>query len=207
MIDEGITGIPNYFFCNTALAHIETVIYASSVNSIGTASFMSHKTLVTMSPKGVSPTENLMDLTGFTSFGSSCFNKAAQVEHMLLIPKGVALPDRFFYGEDTARSPKTLAISTDRSTLKEGFADLRGITSISTEAFTSTLLSKVYFDDGITSIANNSFKTTLALTFYTNAANNAAVESFVADNSYRTYIGGTSFDTAFTESSSYYIEN
>ena len=199
IVDEGITKLSDYYFCNTDLAHIDTVIYASSVKSIGTATFMCHSTLVTMSPYGIAPTKALLDLTGIKSFGSSCFNKAARSEHMILLSKGTQIPGNFTKTENVAKTPvRTVAISTDRSTLTYGVADLRGITSIGSMAIMSNLITKVYFDDSVKTLATDAFYSH-AMTVYTNAENVALVKTFAAANSNRSYIGGKSFSDFLKE--------
>ncbi len=192
ILDEGITNISTSFFMN---GNVDTVIYADTVKSLGVNAFVLNQGFSTLSPKGITPEKGLIDLTGFTNLGSYAFNEIGGVEKILL-PKGVDIPASLFA---SGRGwIKFTAISTDRNTLIDGIADLRGITSIGSRAFDSPNITKIYFDDAIKALANDAFPSH-ALEIYTNGANVETVDAFAASNSSRTYIGGITFDKAVAE--------
>ncbi|MBR6602882.1 MAG: leucine-rich repeat protein, partial [Clostridia bacterium] len=175
--------------------NVDTVIYADTVKSLGVNAFVLNQGFSTLSPKGVTPEKGLIDLTGFTNLGSYGFNEIGGVEKILL-PKGVDVPASLFA---SGRGwIKFTAISTDRNTLIDCIADLRGITSIGSRAFDSPNITRIYFDDGIKTLANDAFPSH-ALEIYTNGANVETVDAFAASNSSRTYIGGITFDKAVAE--------
>lgn len=189
ILDDGITNISTSFFMN---GNVDTVIYADTVKSLGVNAFVLNQGFSTLSPKGVKPTEGLIDLSGFTQLGGYGFNEIGGAQKVLL-PKGVDIPDSLFA---SGRGwINFTAISTDRNTLIDGVADLRGITSIASRAFDSPNITKIYFDDSIKTLATDAFPTH-SLTVYTSASNVDAVKAFADANESRTYVGGTSFEVA-----------
>lgn len=186
VIDNGITNISGDYLIQMK---IERIIYSNTVKSLGERALWNTNTLVSVTPKGEKPVDGLIDLSGFTSFGNCAFQKGNLMGKNVILPKGVKIAQELF------SDSQINAVSTDRRTIIDGFADLRGVTSIGNKAFATAKISKIYFDDSIASIPAEAFSTSLSMTIYTNAENVSNASAFASSGS-RTYIGGTSFESA-----------
>ena len=183
ILDEGITAISGYFNASS----FTTYIYAESVNTITSRGLDSCKALQTMHPAKlkdengnfIKPTMGLIDLTGFTKFERAALIDAITTyEVALLLPKGADLSTGAMIHKAKA---KVVAISTDRNTLKSGFADLRGITKIADRTFFTDKISTVCFDASITALDVKAFSGNRKFTVYWEGdkPENSPIDSFV----------------------------
>lgn len=186
IIDNGITNISGDYLIEMK---IEKIIYSNTVKSLGERALWKTSTLSSMTPKGKTPVDGLIDLSGFTFFGNCAFQKVPFANKNVVLPKGIKVAQELFSDGEIN------AVSTDRRTLIDGFADLRGITSIGNKAFAKAKISRLYFDDSIGNIPAEAFSTSLGMTIYTNAENVSNASAFASSGS-RSYLGGTSFEVA-----------